>query len=357
MIDNSKKINEKYTHGGDIYGNNVELDFSINVNPLGTPKKIIDAVKNVACDLEKYPDFACRELKCSLSKFECVPEENIVLGNGASELIFGLSRLIKNAEIIEPTFIEYRRAVEINGGKVYSFMPNNLYFEKSDIGKLDFEKDIFLCNPNNPTGHYLEIDVIEEMAKRAKGLFIIDECFIDFVDFADSAVRLIMRYSNLVILKAFTKNYSIAGLRLGYLITSNNKVLDYLNLTLPPWRISTIAQVAGKVAIEECSDFSKMRDLIRNERQFLIDSLTAFHIKVYPTMANFILIEADNQFKEKLLERKILIRRCDDFVGLSEKHYRIAVRTHEQNVKLIKAISEIELMRDERDYDKNINKR
>ncbi len=336
----------QYKHGGDIFENPPKLDFSININPLGMPSEIANAIISAVATSDIYPDYKCRKLAVLLGKKHDVGENQIAIGNGASELISAISRLgFKNAVIIQPTFSEYAKSLEIANVKVENYiMGENLEFNIEDAKKIPPCDVCFLCNPNNPTGKFSSIETVKTLAKQMQshgGILILDECFIEFVENAQSGVSLFGEFPNIIILRAFTKSYAMAGVRLGYAICSSQKLAEKIKTQLPMWNVSHLAQKAGETAIKSCGDFSKMLEVVKDGRKYLEVCLMFFGFKVYISDANFMLFECGFDLKTPLLEKGILIRDASDFVGLSKNTFRITVATKEKNKTLIKAIAEI----------------
>ena len=345
----------RYTHGGDIYSREVRLDFSANLNPLGIPDSVRLAAANA--DFTHYPDPYCTALREKLSQYEGVPENRIVCGNGAADLIYRLVRAAspKRALLVSPTFSEYEKALaELNCEIVLHALSeeNGFALTEDYLGKITPETDmLFLCSPNNPVGNVIPSDLLERIISKCNEtgtMAVIDECFLDFADTKFSYSAKSIMSENIVIVKAFTKSCCMAGLRLGYgLFGSERLAADVLSCG-QPWSVSSPAQAAGIAAAETvfATDFMEItRQLVAQERQYLSECLAEFGFKVYPSAANYILFKGYPLLSEKLLERKIAIRRCDDYHGLGEEYFRIAVRTHEENEQLIKAIKAIKAIK------------
>jgi threonine-phosphate decarboxylase len=343
------ELMEFFSHGGDIYTNPcVSLDFSVNTNPLGMPKEVVNALISRVGEFERYPDTKNTELISKISQSEHVPEEKILCANGAADLIYRLCAVTapKTALVCAPTFSEYERALRSVGCKMfYHGLKEEENFDiTADIeDKIDRDLDmIFLCNPNNPTGRLINEDILYGILKRTHMYgtrVIIDECFLDFTQ-GTSAVKYLDEFPKLVILKAFTKIYAMAGLRLGYILTSDADLLSKLSDIAQCWSVSVPAQIAGSAALS-CKDIiTKTRELIAVERDFLHNGLTKLGIKVYDSHANFLLLKCEKPLYKPLLDRGILIRECGNFRGLSGDYYRIAVKKHEENIRLIEQISE-----------------
>ena len=362
--------NHEYHHGGEAVPllpcgktDDSFIDFSVNVNPLGIPEKIKEYIKNDIYSLnlcEKYPDQNCSRLRKKL--MDWIPEnrgndvsfeilknlspENIVFGNGASELIsLAVNALSpKDALLVSPTFSGYERALKICDCRLHYVQLSEerdfkLGEEIFDFISRIYPDVIFLCNPNNPTGRMLDKELFEKILQvcEEKGIFLfVDECFIDFTErFDETALQFAGKFSHLIVLNAFTKIFAMAGLRLGYLVSSNPALINKINFLRPEWNVSTVAQYAGEKMLDEPGYVQNTRNIIKNERNFLSKELKALGFKVYLSEVNFILFRAD-------AEKDIpFLRNCGNFRGLDKKFWRTAVRTHEENEKLIAELKKI----------------
>ncbi len=336
-------------HGGDIYRNAVKYDFSVNCNPLGMPEGCIQAAKKGVELSVHYPDCQCEGLCERLARKEEVPADWIISGNGAAELLYALCYGLKPEKglIPVPAFGEYERALLAAGGTAEFFDLD----EKKDfrlgneiLGRIQKDTDIvFLCNPWNPTGGVTERELLVRIAERCdqtQTVLCLDECFLPFLRREQELTlkKYLERFPNLVILRAFTKLYAMPGLRLGYLITSNSELAKRVKDSMQPWNVSLPAQMAGCAAVEEDSYIVKTRELIEEERNYLTRELSGgLADRLYPSEANFIFFRAGTGLKEALLEQGILIRSCSNYRNLTDGFYRIAVRTHEENVKLVQS--------------------
>ncbi len=336
----------QYKHGGDIFEKAIEHDFSININPLGMPKAIADGIISAVSESEIYPDYKCRKLVSLLAKKHEICENQIVMGNGASELILAISRLnFKNAVIIQPTFSEYADCLLKNGVEVFNYvMDEKLEFNIEDAKKIPQCDVCFLCNPNNPTGKFANFEVVKTLAKRMDkfgGVLVLDECFIEFVENAKSGISLFEEFKNIIILRAFTKSYAMAGVRLGYAICGNEKLAEKIKNQLPMWNVSNLAQRAGEIAIRDCCDFKEMLEVVKSGRKYLEFCLMYFGFRVYIGDANFILFDCGFDLKTPLLQKGIMIRDASNFVGLADNMFRICVSTADKNKILIRKIAEV----------------
>ncbi len=345
-------------HGGDIEGYKLEygrepLDFSANCNPLGMPKGVPGAVWKAAKTANKYPDPLCRRLGIALSEKLGIAQEYILFGNGAADLIFrlALAEKPKKAVVTAPTFAEYELALNTAGCDVthHTLMKaKDFTVTETILDRIAPGTDmLFICNPNNPTGQTVDpglmVDILEACEKSGT-LLVVDECFNGFLDKPEqhSLKKKLPDYGNLIILDAFTKLYGMAGVRLGYCLSKNTKLLTRMKEAGQPWSVSSLAQAAGLAALSEDAYIEKSRALVKKERAYLIKSLQLPGINPYDGEANFIFFESTIPgLTAKLRERGILIRDCGNYHGLSKHYYRIAVRTHKENSELVAALKQL----------------
>lgn len=343
---------KKYVHGGDIYRHPDVTDFSANINPLGTPKKVIEAAARSLEQISHYPD-ACQErLRKALAEYERVPEEWLICGNGAAELIFALVQAIapKKALLPAPTFAEYGQALQGNGCEIqYKYLRREEGFAVEDTVLEQITEDLdlfFLCNPNNPTGVLTEPALMKKILAKCKetGTWLaVDECFLDFVPEPDKHTLkgMLQEYDRLFLLKAFTKRYAMAGLRLGYGMTASEALLERMETRLQPWNVSTPAQEAGIAALEEKEYVERARNLIFKEKEYLMRQLKELGYQVCDSQANYIFFHGEEDLGKKLLEEKVMIRDCSNYPGLKKGDFRIAVRTPEENQILLQAMRKV----------------
>ena len=338
-------------HGGDIYEENIVLDYSSNTNPFGTPQGVVEAMSNVLAEVHHYPDPYCRKLVHAIAAFEDVPEEYILCGNGAAELIYAYCEAInaKLAVELAPTFSEYTLGLARAGCHVERYVLRQDNDFDLDDGFLPFLMErkpeaVFLCNPNNPTGRILPFDTLEkilEFCHQHHTRLFLDECFLDLSDEGISMKGYLKAYPELCILKAFTKSYGMAGVRLGYCLCSDEELLEKMSRTVQPWNVSILAQAAGVAALSETQFLAKTKALIPVERRWLKGELEALGLWVCPSKANYLLFYGEPELHTTLKKHGIAIRNCDNYHGLSSGWYRIAVRLHEQNRQLIAAMKQV----------------
>ena len=340
----------------------VKIDFSSNVNPLGISKFVLREIKNNLVQTSyTYPDPKCTLLKKSICEYiGCNSDHNwITVGNGATEIIhnFVRSLCLKNSIIPSPTFCEYELASKRCGMTIdYIPLSKKLHLEPDSIiekVKKNPNSLIFLCNPNNPTG-LVDTKAIEKILNSIdnnnnKTILMIDESFIEFLSKIEknSVVSRIKEFENLAVLRSMTKSYGLAGLRLGYLI-ANPKLTQRLRSYQIAWNVNGIAQIAGIAALKDQKFLLNAKKIIQKEREYMYNKINLMKVKVKAlrSQVNFFLIKLKNvdsiSYQKILLKYYgILVRDCSTFGGLSNNFIRVAVRKHNDNLKLLKAIYEI----------------
>ena len=246
-----------------------------------------------------------------------------------------------------PTFAEYQQALYSVGCQVEFFYldgKKQFRLDEDFISALTPDLDIiFLCNPNNPTGLLVEKEVLKKLLDRCRQLDIfmaVDECFLDFVPEPEKYTlkEYLKDYENLFLFKAFTKRYAMAGVRLGYGLCGNGKLLEKMESMCQPWNVSSLAQAAGLAALKETAYVEEGRQVTFQELDYLKKELSALGYPVYPSQANYVFFKGPEDLYEKLEKKKILIRDCSNYTGLCKGCYRVAVKNHEENRALIQAL-------------------
>ena len=340
---------EKHIHGGDVYHHQGCIDFSANCNPLGTPRKVKEAIIESLDHINDYPQVGCFPLKKAIAEYEQTDFSQVICGNGAAEVIFTLCRAVspKKALVPAPTFAEYQQALYSVGCQVEFFYldeKKQFRLDEDFISALTPDLDIiFLCNPNNPTGLLVEKEVLKKLLDRCRQLDIfmaVDECFLDFVPEPEKYTlkEYLKDYENLFLFKAFTKRYAMAGVRLGYGLCGNGKLLEKMESMCQPWNVSSLAQAAGLAALKETAYVEEGRQVTFQELDYLKKELSALGYPVYPSQANYVFFKGPEDLYEKLEKKKILIRDCSNYTGLCKGYYRVAVKNHEENRALIQAL-------------------
>jgi histidinol-phosphate aminotransferase len=324
------------------------LDFSVSCNPFGPPPDIREALADTS--IECYPDSESTELKQALAAKLNIATEKLIIGSGSTELI----RLICTAYfepndpvlIPQPTYGEYEVACQLADTQILKqpvLKEPDFQLKADEITNLlqkHRPKAVFLCNPNNPTGHYMSREQIENVMSSYKDtLVILDEAYIAFTENAWSSQGL-ADHGNLVILRSMTKDYALAGLRLGYAIAAE-PVISVLKRVRPPWNVNAPAQKAGILALNADSYLKECGSKIREARDFLTKELERLGLPPLLSQTNFFLVKVGNAtaLRQALLNKGILVRDCTSF-GLPQ-YIRMAPRTLPECQKLIEAIKEV----------------
>ena len=236
------------------------IDFSANINPLGMPESVKKAIIENLSEAEKYPDITYYELKSVISEFENITSNNLILGNGAAEVLFNVVRGInpKNSLILAPTFSEYEEAVKaINGNIIYYKLKeeNQFRIQKDILNYINRDLNLlFICNPNNPTGVITEKELILKIldnAEKKNVIVLIDESFLDFIKDDFSMIGYISKYENLIIIKSLTKFFALPGIRIGYGISGNIELIKKFESISPAWNINIFAEIATKAGLKD----------------------------------------------------------------------------------------------------------
>ena len=341
-------------HGGrNTLHNPKIIDFSSNISPIGTPPSVKKTLKKNIDNIKNYPDFSSSTVISSLKKYTQLEKSNLLVGNGAIEIIYNFcfAFLSKKTKVLIPipSFQEYETAAKLNDCKISYFKTMNLS-KNLDLFISQIPKNgcVFICNPNNPTGKLLPKNQLLEIIKKAKKLstiVFVDECFIEMVpESNESIISYVKKYDNLFVLRSLTKSFALPGIRIGYAAASKQiiKILEKIKI---PWSVNSLAQDAANTALKNKSHIIKSNLIIKKELHYLINKvneLDGFHCNDSST--NFILIKIkkdSTKLQKKLLEQKILIRDCKNFRGLNNHYVRIAVKSHKDNLKLVKALENI----------------
>lgn len=333
------------------------LDFSASINPLGPAPGVREAVYAAFDRVVHYPDSGAVALSEALSHFHGVATANVCVANGSTELIYLLPRLIpgKRALIIAPPFAEYARAFALAGWEIdyFQLSPSHgfaLDWEELEAVLAKGYDLLFFCNPGNPTGKLFrrdEICRVDRLCHAAGTFLVVDEAFMDFCE-EESCKDAIVKGERGIILRSMTKFYALPGLRLGYAIGAG-KLIGCLQELSAPWSVNTFAQMAGLASLADVGYRERTLQLVATERDFLTARLSAIAGLVpYPSAANYLLVEIENgiaaaKLQARLMAEHILIRNCDNFVGLAERFFRVAVRGRQENERLLAALGSVRL--------------
>ncbi len=327
------------------------MDFSSNVNPLGFPSSVKKLLKTGLQKIPVYPDPSSTKLRTHLSGYVKVSTDNLIVGNGATEIIYNFCQAVISKDtpvlIPIPTFGEYESAVRLCGGKIKFFKTMDLNRDISDfIKKIPKNGCIFICNPNNPTGTFIPKSSMLKILRAAKNratMVFVDECFMDLTQNPKESITDHLNMKNLFVLQSLTKSFGLAGLRVGYGI-GDKKIISILHNIKIPWNVSGLSQEAAILALSDKRFLSKTRNLIKKEHDFLKNSISKIDgFFCLDSSTNFILIRTKIKSKilqKRLLEKNILIRDCSTIRGLDDNYVRIAIKTHKENTKLVLALGE-----------------
>ncbi len=334
--------------------------FGANVNPLGLSER---AKKELTAHLDiitRYPDRNYTSLKETIAGYCKTDSSFVVVGNGSTELISLLiaCRSPKKTLILGPTYSEYSRELSFTGGQISYY-----YLEEADDFRLnlpDLKKKLnssidmlILCNPNNPTSSAICTDDLEEilcLCSRHHIFVMIDETYVEFApqDVSITAMPLIDRYDNLMIIRGVSKFFAAPGLRFGYGITSNKAFHDALIRVQNPWSLNSIGAFLGEILLTDTHYISRTRQLIRTERERMYQELSRIPAyKPYPAYANFQLVRilqksfSSSDVFEAAIRRNMMIRDCSSFKNLNGQFFRFCHMLPDENDRLIACLTDI----------------
>ncbi|MBC2347968.1 threonine-phosphate decarboxylase CobD [Listeria welshimeri] len=331
------------------------LDFSANINPLGVPASLKQTITANLDKLVEYPEPDYLALRARIASFHQLDLANVIPGNGATELIFGIAKVTKAQKVLllAPTFAEYERAF-FDAEIIYAELAKETNFDAAETVLEIIEREteleaVCLCNPNNPTGQLInqeEMIKIADLCEKKNIYLIIDEAFMDFIEESEtiSMIPYLQQFSHLCIIRAFTKFFAIPGLRLGYLLTKNDLLAEALLQMREPWSINTFADMAGQILLDDKDYIKQTYQWISTERSFLYQGLNGFpELTVYQPSVNYIFfhLEKPLDLRKELLLKGIFVRSCANYRGLTENYYRVAVKTRDDNIQLLTALEVI----------------
>jgi histidinol-phosphate aminotransferase len=323
------------------------LDFSSNTNPYGPSPAVRAALANVP--LDRYPDRQASALCDGLAERLGVPSHEIIAGNGSSELIaltaLAFVRPGDVALVVGPTYGEYTRACRLVGGRVttmqaHTYQDFQPHAEAIAAAIRHLQpRVVFVCNPNNPTGAVLAPERLQIVARwHPETLFVVDEAYQPFVPQLGSLMHL--RTDNMLVLRSMTKDYGLAGLRLGYAV-GWGPLVAALRQVQPPWSVSALAQAAGLAALGDEEHRQRSLTLLREAKADLVSGLRQLGLPPVPSATPFFLVRVGigQAYLDLLLGRGFLVRDCASF-NLPE-YIRISTRRTEENERLLTAIREV----------------
>ncbi|OAA94745.1 pyridoxal phosphate-dependent aminotransferase [Clostridium coskatii] len=404
-------------HGGDIYTEGLLkgrklLDFSSNINPLGVPLSFKENIEKALKDVEKYPDVEYRQLKnsikeyinfslnyfypmttCSntptsssgskeqlrpwitISKYQgksktpsdaknsvyieeekissSMEDTNIVLGNGAAEIIDLVISCFKSICIVVPSFIEYEKnAAKWNCQIIHSHLKENMEYDYKDIRqKITKSEALIIGNPNNPNGGVIDKEKFKEIldyCEENHKTIIIDEAFVEFTGKRGcSFLREAQKYKCVFLIRALTKFFALPGIRMGYGLCKNESLIKSIKSKQNPWNINSFAETAAENVFKDKKYIEDSISWIEKERKFMLDELKEIPLfeKVYDSYSNFVLCKMKYEDCQKLYDRclkeDVLIRRCNNFKKLDSKFIRLAVKDRWRNERILQVLKKI----------------
>jgi histidinol-phosphate aminotransferase len=327
------------------------LDFSASINPLGAPQCVIEAMSRV--DLAAYPDTECTDLREALASRLGISASHILVGNGSTELIHLIARAYldtdDSAVIFAPTFGEFEASCSMQDSKVISIAArehNGFAWDIADAARLIAEQSpslVFLCNPNNPTGHYLSEEDVRRIACALPdhSLLLLDEAYLPFVDARWNSLPL-LDLGNVALLRSMTKDYALTALRLGYMLAPPN-VVERVRGQQHSWSVNAPAQAAGIAALADEEHVENGRRAVQAAKRYIMDELDALGLHYNPPAANFVLVEVGDARalqRTLLTQYRIGVRDCTSF-GLP-KHIRIGIRKMDDCKRLVAALRHVQ---------------
>lgn len=342
-------------HGGDLltYEDHYEgelVDFSSNINPIGTPNGLNEVLIDGFNTLVAYPDIKYRNLKSAVAKYLNCKDENVLVGNGAVDIINNFTIAAKRVVVMTPAFSEYEERAKVHGKEIKK-IPYGEDFSIDIESFKDLEEDelLILGNPNNPTGLRIpekELLEIYEIVKKKKAFLLLDEAFFEFCPEDYDSIELFKDdgYKNVAIIRAATKFFALPGIRLGYCCCSIEKVQEISEVELP-WSVNSLADIAGQYIFDDIEYINESKKYIDKERQYFIQELSKIDgIHVYNSHTNYILIKLlehnEDYAFEHFLQYGLVIRKCSSFAELGDNHIRVAIKDRENNERLLDAFKE-----------------
>jgi threonine-phosphate decarboxylase len=327
------------------------LDFGVSVNPLGPSRSVLRAVRASSIAMGRYPDPDCRLLSEQLAAGHRCHRRQVVVGNGANDLIYALTRAVRprRVAIAEPTYTEYLRAALLAEADVTHWLAEGPDFDPEPFDPEGADL-VWLCNPNNPTGRlWPPPDALAcWIAAHPRILFVADEAFLPLTVEGDrrSLIPYVVRLANLVVLRSLTKLHALPGLRLGYVVASPEWA-DRVRAQIVPWSVNALAQAAGLAGLADEELAQQTRAWVAWEASTFEDRLAAISDGLRPVRseASFVLVElrerTSSEVVERLARQCIGVRDASNFVGLGPRYIRLAARTAEANARLLAALAEV----------------
>lgn len=339
---------KKFLDGIASYSTNQKsCDFKMDANENFASLIPMDKIMNRLGDLDlnRYPEGGSIRLRDSISQIENLGIDNIMMGSGSSEVIELLFKCIIGQDDIvlgfAPSFSMYQLYTNVQGGDYRTVsLGSNMEMDMNLLDKSCKElnpKLVIICNPNNPTGSWVERNEIIKFLDNNRDRFVLlDEAYVEFME--ESSSDLINDYENLFVAKTFSKAYGLAGLRLGYMLSSKLNI-SQLNKIRPPYNINIFTQLCGETILEDRDELVKNISFIKGQREVLYYAMKDLGVRVFPSMSNFIYFYSPIEcLQDRLLEKGVLIRK---YSGENMGYYRVTVGSLEENRGFIKAYKEV----------------
>jgi threonine-phosphate decarboxylase len=337
------------------------IDFSVDVNPRGAPDVVRDIIHTCCDDVSVYPDPEATSFRTAIAQAHDIPVETVLPGNGAADLInvVAQQRSVQHALVLAPTFTEYAWAAARAGAEV-SYLTATVadgfhYAWSADVWRerLRGMDIVFLCNPNNPTGGVVSRDDVLQLVgycHDAGALLVVDEAYMDFMTPSDetSVLSHAAWLPNLIVIRSLTKSFAIPGLRLGYAV-AHPAIIEHLRAMQSAWPLNIFAMAVGEQLMHEQDYMEQSRRRMQTMRDIFFHDIASIpYLQPYPSVANFLLCRitslswAAARLYEYLATRGVIIRCCDDFVGLEPGRFiRLAVKEQPAHDRLLHVLREL----------------
>jgi histidinol-phosphate aminotransferase len=322
------------------------IKLASNENPLGPSKKAVEAIKKHAKEVSAYPEHDPQELKKEIANYVHLSENNVVIGNGSDEILDLIIRMFvskKDKVLIPiPTFSIYTSLVKLSSGipVFFSFGKDFCYDARKILEKIDRKTKIaIICSPNNPTGSTISQEDLRKVL-RNKVIVVVDEAYAEFSEGSSSV--LVNEFENFIVTRTFSKAFGLAGLRIGYALASEG-IAEQMSKIKIPFSINHLAQKAAIASLKDKKHLKRTVDVVKRGREFLFKEISKIPgVKVYPSQANFLLINVNSkEIVQRLLKRGVIVRDCSSFYGLDESYIRVSIGTAQENLKFLNTFKEI----------------
>ncbi|NLN14760.1 MAG: aminotransferase class I/II-fold pyridoxal phosphate-dependent enzyme [Tissierellia bacterium] len=343
-------------HGGDLltYEDQYDgqlIDFSSNINPLGMPKGLEEVIIGGLNSLISYPDIKYRKLKAAVAKYLNCGVENVLVGNGAVDIINNIIMTFDKVAVLTPSFSEYELRARVHKKEIRKIpYSKDFSIELASLAGLQEDELLILGNPNNPTGLRIpkeDLLKIYEIVRGKNAFLLLDEAFFEFCPEDYDSIELFKDegYKHIAIIRAATKFFALPGIRLGYCCTNEAKVEEISEVELP-WSVNALADIIGQFIFNNKKYIKDSKAYIEEERQFMLRELSKLEgIKAYNSHTNYILIKLEGLTEEDafthFLKYGIVIRKCSSFKELGQNHIRIAIKDRENNDKILHAFKDL----------------